>query len=132
MEKVMSEQLAKKFIEALEKLESENDLETISSLFAEDSTIGNAVSPNSFRGVEGAREFWDSYRKTLGEVRSTFRNQIINDKSAALEWKTSGVGDNQIDYEGVTILETDGEKITRFHAYFNPHKLEQEVSGNLE
>jgi hypothetical protein len=27
----------------------------------------------------------------------------------------------------VSILETDGDKITRFHAYFNPNKLGKQI-----
>ena len=53
----MSEQLAKTFIEALRKLESDRDLETISSLYSENSELGNVVTHEKFHGVEGAREF---------------------------------------------------------------------------
>lgn len=128
----MSEELANKFIAALEKLEAEGETETISSLYAENAEIGSVVSPENFKGVEGAREFWSNYRKTLGEVRSTFRNQIITEKRAALEWKTKGTnaGGDKIDYEGVSILEAadGGEKIARFFAYFDPGKLGREIA----
>lgn len=124
----MSEQITRQFIEALERLEAEGDLETISGLFAEDAEISNVVSPKTFRGTEGAREFWDNYRKTLGEVRSIFRNQITADNTSALEWRTRGSDNNPVDYEGVSILETNGEKITRFFAYFDPAKLGSEIA----
>ena len=71
----MSEQIAKRFIEALGKLEAGRELEELVRLFAPDAEVGNVVSPEKFHGQEGAREFWGAkYRDTFGEVRSTFRN----------------------------------------------------------
>ncbi len=72
----MSEQIADKFTEALGRLESGRDLETIAALFAENSEVGNVVAPEKFNGRDGAREFWTKYRDTFGEVHSTFRNII--------------------------------------------------------
>jgi hypothetical protein len=132
----MSEQLTKKFIEALGKLEADQDTETIVGLFADNSEIGNVVSPQVYRGAEGAREFWTSYRKTFGEIRSDFRNQIVTNSRAALEWTSTGTsadgdgGGAEIDYEGVSILEMESDKIIRFFAYFNPAKLGREIAEN--
>lgn len=124
----MAEDTAKKFVDALGKLESERDLETIASLFADDCDIGNVVTENKDKKID-ARRFWQSYRDNFGEVKSTFRNQIITDNRAALEWTTSGTSSegNDFQYDGVSILEVDGEKITRFHAYFDPNKLGQQI-----
>ena len=128
----MSEQLAKRFIEALGRLEAERDLETISALFSDESEIGNVISPEKFRGREGAREFWGAkYRDTFGEVRSTFRNVFASGDRAALEWTTEGTtGDGTpIKYDGVSILETDGEHVTRFCAYFDAGALGRQLTG---
>src|ERR1043165_8017737 len=113
----MSEQTANRFIEALGRLEAERELETIVGLFAPDAEVGNVVSPEKFRGPEGAREFWGAkYRDTFGEVRSTFRNVFAAENRAALEWTTEGTANDgtPLQYDGVSIIETDGEKITRF------------------
>ena len=125
----MSEQLAEKFIEALGELESSENADNIASLFADDSEIGNSTLTESFRGTNGAREFWTNYRKTFGEVKSEFKNKIISDNVSALEWKTTGTSadGNEINYGGVSVLETDGEKITRFFAYFNPSELGHQI-----
>ncbi|HEV2862408.1 MAG TPA: nuclear transport factor 2 family protein [Pyrinomonadaceae bacterium] len=128
----MSEQLAEKFIEALGRLEAERDLETISALFSEESEVGNVVSPEKFHGREGAREFWGSkYRDTFGEVRSTFRNVFATGTRAALEWTTEGTAQDgtPVRYEGVSILETDGERVTRFCAYFDAGALGRQLTG---
>ncbi|MBC7931802.1 MAG: nuclear transport factor 2 family protein [Rubrivivax sp.] len=126
----MSEQVAKKFVEALGRLETERDLETIVALFAEDCEVGNVVSPEKFRGRDGAREFWGAkYRDTFGEVSSTFRNVFATADRAALEWATEGASQDgaPVNYEGVSILETRGEEITRFCAYFDAGSLGRQI-----
>ena len=45
----------------------------------------NINAPEKFTGQAGAREFRTKYRETFGEVRSTFRNRIVNDDRAAFE-----------------------------------------------
>lgn len=126
----MSEQLAGRFIEALGRLEARRDLEDITALFAEESEVGNVTSPEKFQGREGAREFWGSkYRDTFGEVESTFRNVFATADRVALEWRTVGTSadGSPVAYDGVSILETDGEKITRFRAYFDAGELGRRI-----
>ena len=128
----MSEQTAKRFIEALGRLEAERELETIVGLVAPDAEVGNVVSPEKFRGREGAREFWGAkYRDTFGEVRSTFRNVFASENRAALEWTTEGTANDgtPVRYDGVSIIETDGEQIKRFRAYFDAGALGRQLAG---
>src|SRR5918998_4274925 len=128
--------VTQQFIDALAALERERNGERITALFGPESEVGNIVSPRQFSGVEGARAFWEAYRDTFGEVTSTFRNVIVNDGLAALEWTTTGTSaaGASILYEGVSILEMDDGKITRFRAYFDPHDLglqmDQDVAGS--
>jgi ketosteroid isomerase-like protein len=125
----MANETAKKFIDALHKLEAERDLETIVSLFDKDCEINNVVTVDNDNRKTDARKFWQAYRDNFGEVKSTFRNEIITENRAALEWKTTGTSSdgNEFEYEGVSILEIDGERITRFFAYFDPNKLGQQI-----
>ena len=122
----MAENIAKQFIDALHKLERDRDLETIVGLFSEDCEIGNVVTEDKDIGTE---KFWSSYRESFGEVESTFRNEIITGDATALEWTTSGTNGegHEFEYNGVSILETEGDKITRFHAYFDPNKLGKQI-----
>jgi ketosteroid isomerase-like protein len=128
----MSEQIAKRFVEALEKLEAERDLDAIVALFAEESETGNVVSPEKFHGREGAREFWGAkYRDTFREVRSTFRNVFATANRAALEWTAAGTASDgtPFNYDGVSLLEIEGELITRFCAYFDAGSLGRQLAG---
>ena len=131
----MSEETAQRFIEALGKLEAGREVEEIVRLFAPDAEVGNVVSPEKFHGPEGAREFWGAkYRDTFGEVRSTFRNVFAAGDRAALEWTTEGTANDgtPVKYDGVSILETDGGRITRFRAYFDAGALGRQLTGKAQ
>jgi len=126
----MSEQVARKFVEALGRLEAGRELDDIVAVFAPECEVGNVVSPEKFGGRDGAREFWGAkYRDTFGEVRSTFRNVFATENRAALEWTTEGTSSDgsPVKYDGVSILETDGELITRFRAYFDAGSLGRQI-----
>jgi limonene-1,2-epoxide hydrolase len=125
----MGANIAEQFIDALRALEERREIETMIALYGEESEVGNINAPEKFTGQTGAREFWTKYRETFGEVRSTFRNRIINDARAALEWTTEGTTANgaPVSYEGVSILEIEGDRITRFRAYFDPEALGRQV-----
>ena len=125
----MSETIAQKVIGALRALEADRDVEPLVALYAEAASVGNVLRPDRFHGPDGARQFWTEYRGTFDQARSTFRNVIPSEGSAALEWSTEGTSlDGQpIRYDGVTILEVDGEKLTRSCAYFNPTALGEQI-----
>src|SRR5215203_2971794 len=118
----MASELTDAFIKELEKVESGGDVEGLAGLFAEDCEIGNVALAKPLQGANGAREFWTHYQKTLGNVRSVFKNHIVDENHSALEWTPEGE-DGEIAYSGVSIIEHDGEKISRFFAYFDPAKL---------
>ena len=126
-----TDQITKQFLDALFRLESRRDVETISALFAEGSEIGNILAAEKFVGPDGAREFWTLYRGVFTDVHSTFRNVIASEGRAALEWTTSGRTSDgaPVIYSGVSILETDDARITRFQAYFDPSNLGRQIEA---
>lgn len=125
----MAMERAQRFVDALAKLEQGGDLEPLLALFSDDAQVSNVASPRTFSGLEGARQFWTEYKGTLGQVKSTFRNLIESGDRVALEWETQGTAHNgaAVSYEGVSIIEWDGDRIRRFYAYFDPHALGQEL-----
>lgn len=127
----MASSVTQRFLDALAVLEREGEVEGLVALFADGAEIGNVVSPRRFSGPEGARDFWTTYRATFGEMRSTFRNVFEAESRAALEWTTTGASPDgkPIEYAGVSILEMDGDRITRFWAYFNPTLLGHQLEG---
>lgn len=123
----MNQTIADKFTSALRVLEADRDVAPMMALFSDECEVGNVAAAQGFHGRAEAQEFWEHYRDHFGRVSSTFRNQILCDGKAALEWTTEGtdLSGGPIRYEGVSILETDGNQITRFYAYFNPNHFSQ-------
>ena len=121
--------IPQQFIEVLAALERDRDLEPMTRLVAPDSDIGNIVSPREFSGPDGARTFWEAYREIFGDVSSTFRNVIVSDGRAALEWTTTGTSTHgaPVTYAGVSILEFADGQISRFFAYFDPSDLGRQI-----
>ncbi len=115
----MSREVAQGFIDALYKLELERDVEPIVNTYAENAVVGNVSVPEKFKGRDGARQFWSEFRETFGEMKSEFRNIIASEGRAALEWTTKGTDQqgDPLQYDGVSILEIEGDKITRVRAY---------------
>jgi ketosteroid isomerase-like protein len=126
----MSMERAQRFVDALGKLEKDGDLEPLVSLFGEDAQVSNVATSRVFSGREGARQFWTEYKVMLARVSSTFRNMIEAGDKVALEWETQGTARNgaAVSYEGVSIIEWDGERIRRFCAYFDPGLLGREIA----
>jgi ketosteroid isomerase-like protein len=123
---------ARRFVEALTKLEESGDFEPLLSLFGEDAQVSNVASRRTFQGRDGARDFWREYKGMLRQVKSTFRNMIESGDRVALEWESRGTAHNgaAVDYEGVSIIEWDGDHISRFYAYFDPRVLGLALSQN--
>ncbi|HEY0095905.1 MAG TPA: nuclear transport factor 2 family protein [Archangium sp.] len=126
----MAMERAQRFVDALMKLEESGEVESLLELFSDESQVSNVASHRTFHGREGAREFWREYKGMLRHVKSTFRNMIEAGDRVALEWESSGTAHNgaAVNYEGVSIIEWDGELISRFYAYFDPRVLGMELS----
>jgi steroid delta-isomerase-like uncharacterized protein len=126
---LVSREVADKFVEALWKLEEDRDVETLVEIHTEDCDVGNVAVPRTFSDHDGLREFWKSYRDTFGEMRSEFRNVFADDAGhAALEWNTSGRANGKdVSYDGVSLLEIEDGKVSRFRAYFDPRTLSSQV-----
>ena len=124
----MSKGVADGFVEALRKLEENREVEALVEIHTEDCEVGNVAVSETFRGHDGLREFWTSYRSTFGEMRSEFLNVFATEEGAALEWTTEGTSDGDtVSYDGVSILEVEGGKVRRFMAYFDPRDLAPQV-----
>ena len=125
----MSKEVAEKFVEALWKLEQDREVEALVEIHTDDCDVGNVAVPRTFSGHDGLREFWTSYRDTFGEMKSEFRNVFADESGhAALEWNTSAQANgNEVSYEGVSLLEIQNGKVSRFRAYFDPRTVNDQV-----
>jgi ketosteroid isomerase-like protein len=125
----MTEEVAYRFIQALDTLEQEGEVEPIVDTFAEFCEIGTPVIPRTLHGKVQAREFWRGYRTAFRNIHSTFRNIVIGENSIALEWTASGVNraGKEFQYDGVSILDTAGPRITHFRTYFDSRAIQEQL-----
>jgi steroid delta-isomerase-like uncharacterized protein len=125
----VSKEVADKFVEALWKLEKDREGEALVEIHTEDCSVSNVAISKTFDGHDGLREFWTDYRKTFDEMKSEFRNVFADGSGhAALEWTTQGTEDGDtVSYDGVSILEIEGDKVKRFMAYFDSRALTKQV-----
>lgn len=121
----MAETMVDRFVEALQELERTKDVRKMAELYDDACIVGNAATEQTFLGKDGAAEFWRHYCESFQKVESRFRNVVIGSGRAALEWVSRGIdlAGNDFEYEGVSILEFEGDRITRFQAYFDRYGL---------
>jgi len=126
----MTQEVAYRFIQALNALEEDGEVDPIVATFAEFCEIGTPVIPATLHGKAQAREFWTGYRKAVREIRSTFRNIVIGDNSIALEWTARGTNRSgkEFHYDGVSILDTAGHHITHFRSYFDSLAMHEQLT----
>ena len=117
------------FIQALYRLEHDRDTGPIAALYAPDADISNPLVKHASEGQGGAEAFWTKYRAAFETIHSEFRNIVEDDKSALLEWVSSGESkEGPFRYGGVSVIEygegsEDGGGITAFRAYFDPAQV---------
>lgn len=120
----MSQAIAEQFIEALEVLEQQSDVEPMCALYTDGASVQNPLAPPR-SGTDGAREFWQEYRKSFAEIRSTFSEVVMADGMAVLEWTSEGrtAAGASVSYDGVSLLRFEGDAIARFRTYFDSQPL---------
>ncbi len=117
----MSHPKADAFIAALRAAESSGDPSPLVALYADDSECTNLAKESPETGVAGARKFWADYLKAFKRIESTFHNVIAADDHAVLEWVSAGElpSGKPISYRGVSVIEYAGDKVKRFHSYYD-------------
>ena len=113
--------LTQKFVNALGELHRGDDVEPLVALFTDDATLNKAGMPHGQSGKDGARTFWEQYRRVFGEIDSTFHNVVTGDGIAFLEWTSTGTLTNgsAFSYDGVSVLESGGDEIEAFRTFYD-------------
>ena len=125
----MTQEVAYRFIQALNALEEDGEVDPIVSTFTESCEIETPVSPQRLHGKVEARQFWSGYRSAFRNIRSTIRNIVIGETSIALEWTANCVNRSgtEFHYDGVSILDTSGTRITHFRTYFDSRAMHAQM-----
>jgi ketosteroid isomerase-like protein len=125
----MTQEVAYRFIEALNALEQDGEIDPIVATFSEYCEIGTPVNPHKLHGRAQAREFWSNYRTAHRRIHSRFRNIVIGENSIALEWTARGThrSGREFQYDGVSMLEIAGSRITHFRTYFDSRAVQEQA-----
>ncbi|MFW6059659.1 MAG: nuclear transport factor 2 family protein [Phycisphaeraceae bacterium] len=117
----MASETTDQFIDALHRLERERDVDAIAALFADDAELMNAARISVPRGEGGVRKFWRAYRQAFDDIHSQFTSVKEGEGFAVLEWHSEGMqrGGGPIRYDGVSVLELQGDRIKRFAIYYD-------------
>jgi ketosteroid isomerase-like protein len=119
-----TEEVVRRFVVALGRLERDGDVEPLVRLYADDGTAGDGSHPETYRGQPGVRMFWTRYHRSFRVVASTVHTVVCDERGAALEWESVGTGSGRpFRYRGVTLLSVRDGRITRSCAYFDPASL---------
>lgn len=121
----MADGVAKRFADALKASEQSKDAGAVSGMFGDDAELSNLAHDEPRRGKDGARQFWDDYLKAFAEIRSDFQSVKEADGWAVLEWTSAGSlpTGKPVTYRGVSVLETAGDRVTKFRTYYDTAAL---------
>ena len=110
----------KQFMDALQQAEQSGDPAPLVALYADDSTTQN-LTEEVYRGVDGARDFWQRYLENFQTIRSEFGHVTEGTDTGVMEWAASGKlkDGSDIHYRGVSIIELDGERVKAFRTYYD-------------
>lgn len=117
----MASKTAEKFMQTLQEIEANKDVEPLVSLFTEDAQLNNLATPSTLQGKDGARQFWQKYLSVFQQIHSKFTNVVESNGSAVLEWISEGTltSGEPLKYQGVSIIETVDGKVQRFRTYYD-------------
>ncbi len=130
-EKVKSQ--AATFEQCLVQLEQQGAeaVQPMVKLFAENARLSNSAlrrRSHEHRGKAEITEFWQRYVELLGGGRTTFSQTTLSDNAAGLFW-TTALPDNGGSYDGVTLLQFDGNgKVMSMDGYYDPDAVKTELS----
>jgi ketosteroid isomerase-like protein len=105
----------------LQDYEDTGEIEPLVALFNGQAELEKLASKTPSCGQEGARQFWQLYLANFQQVRSTFTHVMKGPDGIVLEWDSEGARPDgtPVRYRGVSILELDGEKVSRFRTYYD-------------
>jgi ketosteroid isomerase-like protein len=108
---------AARFKEALQQTEQTRDASHVASLFAQGAALTNLGGDH---GTD-ATVFWKTYLDQFTDIRSEFTGETVSEKSAALEWQSSGttVDGQPVNYRGVSVIDFGGDALSGFRTYYD-------------
>ncbi|WP_309570461.1 nuclear transport factor 2 family protein [Deinococcus sp.] len=108
------------FMAALSAAESSGDVSALLDLHGQGVTLQN-LTDKTWEGVEGARDFWETYLGNFQDISSEFTESHEAAGMGVMEWVATGhlKGGHEVSYRGVSIIEIAGGKVAAFRSYYD-------------
>ncbi len=118
------------FIDALHAVDSQRDPAPLAEMVSDDAKVNSIDGHGTRTGPDGMTELFTQYLKQLEKVSTTFTRVTESENRAALEWTSEvTVAGGDTSYDGVTIIETDGGKVTDFRTVYDSGALLRPTAG---
>jgi ketosteroid isomerase-like protein len=110
---------ARTFATALQTFERDGDASALARLFAPDAVTERLDGRAGRRGE--VEQFWQEYRSQFDRIDTTFSAVVEGGDRFALEWVSDATltGGRPVTYSGVTVIDLDGDAITRLRTYYD-------------
>jgi ketosteroid isomerase-like protein len=115
----ISDERARKFAAGLHDLDKDGDAAAFAALFADDAVTQRFDARGERRGE--VEQFWTEYRAQFQSITTTFYDVVEGGDRFALEWTSDAtLSDGRpIQYRGVTVIDLDGDTITKLSTYYD-------------
>ena len=112
---------ARRFVDALRAVEQDGDAEEMAGLATDGTRWTSSGAAHASTGPDGARQFWDAYRRAYADITSHFTTVTETDSRAVLEWVSTGHHhDGQpVRYVGATMIDLSGDAVDEVRLYFD-------------
>lgn len=117
----MANQMAERFMAALQTVERENSIDALVPLFSDDAELMRLSKDTTYQGKDGVQQFWREYLNNFRTLETDFHNVINGDETVVLEWESRGELPNgkPMNYKGVSVLELKDGKVGKFRTYYD-------------
>lgn len=110
-----------RFTHTLQAMEETGNIDALVALFADNAELINLAMLEPLKGKDGAHRFWSKYLSVFELIHSEFTNIVEDGETAVLEWVSKGTlsTSESLTYRGVSILEFQHGKVSRFRTYYD-------------
>ena len=115
----ISDDRARTFATALQTFEKDGDAPAFAKLFTDDAVTQRFDARGERRGE--VEQFWQEYRAQFSSISTAFYDVVEGGTRFALEWTSDATltDGRPLQYRGVTVIDLDGEKITKLSTYYD-------------
>ena len=115
----ISDDRARTFADALQTFEKDGDVAAFAALFDDDAVTQRLDARGERRGE--VEQFWKEYRDQFSSISTSFSDVVEGGSRVALEWTSDATltDGRPLQYRGVTVLDLDGNKISKLRTYYD-------------